>query len=139
MVITSGGTKWVESQSYIGCMPKDWADHPDGTSDYLMIYFDFRYDASGNPCSMPGIIGLPEEGAVGLYLISPTPRTTADVCFPIGAYTAFGVRSGLGQEDVEPDQTVGDCTDYDSCDSSNVGSGICIDSVGTVSVTETTP
>ena len=131
VTITSGGTNWDVVRGYVACLDKSWAEHPDGTSDYILIYLDFEYDEGNNPCSMNTF----NEGDIGLYLISPTPRTTNDVCIPTGTYTAFGVREGLAQQGNEPNEDVGDCTDYDACVNGS-GEGICIDSVGAISVSE---
>ena len=135
LTITSGGTKWTDVRFIVQCMPKGWAEHPDGTSDYMVMYLEFDYDDSGDPCSMNPVTD--EEGAIGLYLISPTPRTTADVCVPVGTYTAFGTRQGVGQQNLEPNSDVGSCSEYDTC-IGGIGDGICIEAVASAVVTEIT-
>jgi len=82
LTITSGGTKWTDVRFIVQCMPKGWAEHPDGTSDYMVMYLDFDYDFSGDPCLMDLVTF--EEGRIGLYLISPTPRRPRTCAFRSG-------------------------------------------------------
>lgn len=133
--ISTGGTNWTASDVYAACMPTTWLDHPDGSSDFIYLAIEFRYDASGNPCGLDAVAAGNNAYDFTLFVVSDSPRTATNACIPTGGYTAFGWRIGINQQLIEPNREVGDCADFDACDGGDPAPGECVASVGSVAVT----
>lgn len=131
---TAGGSRWTVASVYAACLPRTWADHPDGVSDYVYLAVEFRYDAAGNPCGLDPSTAGGNGYDVTLFLVSESPRTNVDSCIPTGGYVPFGFRVGVGQQAIEPNRDVGDCAAYAECAGGGPFPGECVAAVGAASV-----